>query len=243
MSIPVSSQRRTAILAEIEARGFVTLEALAEAFAVSMQTVRRDVIAMHEEGLIERFHGGAGAKGRIGFNRVEHRAKRSMNVQEKREIAGRVAAMLPEGAFAYFDVGTTLEAVAAALRGHPRITVVTNSLHVATLVDPAEHEIRMLPGRVAGPDGSVVGEDAILALQALRLDVALIGCSAIETDGQVMDFDPAKIAVKRTAMGVARRNLLLATRDKFGQTARCEIAHTSDFSEVITETTADVDET
>lgn len=235
MSIPVSSQRRSAILEEIEARGFVTLEALAEAFSVSMQTVRRDVIAMHEEGLIERFHGGAGAKGRIGFNRVDHRAKRSMNIQEKREIAARAVSLLAEGEFIYLDVGTTMEAVAASLRGVPRLTVVTNSLHVATLVDPSEHEIRMLPGKVAGPDGSVVGEEAMLALQALRLDFAMIGCSAIEAGGQVMDFDPAKIAVKRTAMAVARERLLLATRDKFGQTARCEIGHLSAFSQIISE--------
>lgn len=236
MNVPVSSQRRSAILAEIEARGFVTLEALAEAFSVSMQTVRRDVIAMHEEGLIERFHGGAGAKGRIGFNRVEHRAKRSMNIQEKRDIARHAVEFLLEGSFVYLDVGTTLEAVASALRGRPQVTVVTNSLHVATLVDPREHEIRILPGRVAGPDGSVVGEETVLALRALRLDMALIGCSAIEAEGHVMDFDPAKIAVKRSAMAVARRSLLLATRDKFGQTARCEIGHLSDFGQVLTET-------
>lgn len=236
MNVPVSSQRRSAILAEIEARGFVTLEALADAFSVSMQTVRRDIIAMHEEGLIERFHGGAGAKGRIGFNRVEHRAKRLMNIREKQDIARQAVALLPQGSFIYLDVGTTLEAVASALRGCPHVTVVTNSLHVATMVDPAEHEIRMLPGKVAGPDGSVVGEETVLALRALRLDFALIGCSAIEAEGHVMDFDQAKIAVKRSAMAVARASLLLATRDKFGQTARCEVAHSSAFDQVLSET-------
>jgi len=235
VTVPMASRRRAAILAEIETRGFVTLEALAEAFAVSMQTVRRDVIALQEMGLIERFHGGAGAKGRIGFNRLEHSAKRAINVEEKAKIARRAVARLAANSFIYLDVGTTMEAVAAALDGRPRLTIITNSLHVAARIDPGQHEIMLLPGRVAGPDGSLVGEDTVLALSRSRLDVALIGCSAIEPDGHVMDFDPGKIAVKRTAMSVAHSSLLLATSDKFGLFARHEIAHERDFTEVLTE--------
>lgn len=236
MTALTASRRQAAILAEVEAKGFVTLEALAEAFSVSMQTVRRDVIALQERGLIERFHGGAGAKGRIGFNRLEHSTKRAINVPEKAAIAGHVVGRLAHLSFVYIDVGTTMEAVATGLDGQPRLSIVTNSLHVAASIDPGQHDIRILPGRVAGPDGSVVGEDAVLALQATRLDLALIGCSAIEPDGHVMDFDLSKIAIKRTAMAVARASLLLATRDKFGLFARYEIAHRRDFSGLITET-------
>jgi DeoR family glycerol-3-phosphate regulon repressor len=235
VSVPDSSLRRSAILAEIEARGFVTLEALADAFSVSMQTVRRDVIAMHDEGVIERFHGGAGAKGRIGLNRLEHRMKRSINVPEKQDIARQAVALLYEGAFVFMDVGTTVEAVAVAMNGGPRLSVVTNSMHVAALLDPALHDVRVLPGRVAGPDGSLVGEETVLALKSVRLDFALIGCSAIETDGTVMDFDPAKIAVKRTAISVAKQPVLLATLDKFGQSARLEIGPSNSFSRILTE--------
>ena len=235
MALTGSSQRRSAILGEIEAKGFVTLEALSEAFSVSMQTVRRDIIAMHEEGLIERFHGGAGAKGRIDARRLEHRAKRLINVAEKLDIARQVEALMPEGAFVYIDVGTTMEAVASALSAHSRISIVTNSLHVAALIDPLQHEISVLPGRVVGPDGSIVGEETVLALKRLRLDMALIGCSAIESDGNVMDFDPAKVAVKRTAMAIAGIRLLLATRDKFGQSARVEIAKVDEFTRIVSE--------
>lgn len=239
MTVTAALRRRAAILAEIEAKGFVTLEALADVFSVSMQTVRRDVIALQEEGLIERFHGGAGAKGRTGFTRLEHATKRSLNVQEKADIARQAVIRLSGTSLVYIDVGTTMEAVATALAGEPRLTIITNSLHVAALIDPGQHEIRVLPGRVAGPDGSIVGEDAALALKACRLDAALIGCSAVEPDGPVMDFDLAKIAIKRTAMSVARASLLLATGDKFGLSARHEIAHTRDFAQVLTETGLD----
>ncbi|HLS68564.1 MAG TPA: DeoR/GlpR family DNA-binding transcription regulator [Kiloniellales bacterium] len=235
MTAPSASRRRAAILAEIEARGFVTLEALAESFSVSMQTVRRDVIALQAKGLIERFHGGAGARGRIDFNRLEHTAKRALKIEEKAEIARQAVARLEAGSFVYIDVGTTMEAVAAALDASLRLTVITNSLHVAARIDPGQHDIRLLPGRVGGADGSLVGEDTVLALRAMRLDMALIGCSAVEPDGHVMDFDPGKIAIKRTAMSVARSSLLLATRDKFARFARLELAHRTDFAAVLTE--------
>ena len=233
------SDRQKEVLARIEAKGFITLEALAEMFSVSMQTVRRDVIAMHEAGLIERFHGGAGVKGGVKggvwVDRMDHGQKRMIGRGEKRRIAEYVADLVPDGAFVYLDVGTTTEAVAELLALKPFLYVVTNSLHVAAAFDPVRHDVRMLPGRLSGADGSVTGEDTVLALRALRPDFAFISCSAIEPAGSVMDFDTGKIAVKRMAMSVARKAYLLATTDKFGKTARVEIADRADFNDIITE--------
>ncbi|WP_339778559.1 DeoR/GlpR family DNA-binding transcription regulator [uncultured Thalassospira sp.] len=231
------SDRQQEVLARIEAKGFITLEALADMFSVSMQTVRRDVIAMHEAGLIERFHGGAGAKGGVLVDRMDHGQKRMIGRSEKRSIAEHVASLVPDGAFVYIDVGTTMEAAAEMLALKPALYVVTNSLHVAAAFDPTRHDVRILPGRLSGPDGSITGEETVLALRALRPDFALVSCSAIEPGGSVMDFDPGKIAVKRMAMSVARKSFLLAITGKFGRTARVEIADRADFSAIITEET------
>lgn len=240
MTQPSLSARQSAILSQIQDKGFVTLEALAEAFDVSMQTVRRDVIGMHDAGLIERFHGGAGVlHGRMA-ERLDHAQKRLVGQEGKQVIASRAASLVRAGQTVYLDVGTTMEAAASALNALARLVIITNSFHVAGLFDPARHEVRLLPGRVAGTDGSLTGEETVLALAALRLDHAFIGCSAIETDqasgnGQAMDFDSGKIAIKQTALKVAQRCTLLALTDKYGRSARQAIAPLARFDDVISE--------
>lgn len=230
------SERQAEIYARIEDKGFVTLDALAEAFNVSMQTARRDVIALADAGLVERFHGGAGSRSRTVPPRLDHAQKRQHGVEAKRTIAAAAAALVPAGGHVYLDVGTTAEAAALAIAASgTALTVITNSVHAAVLFDPARHRVRVLPGVLTGSDGSLTGADTCEALGRLRLDVAFIACSGIEPDGLVMDFDAAKIAVKRTAMAVARHRVLLATREKFGRTAREEIARLDDFDHVLSE--------
>ena len=84
-----------------------------------------------------------------------------------------------------------------------------------------------------GRDGSLTGETAALALSEFSLDFALIGCSGIEAERPVMDFDPGKVAINKTAMRVTAQSFLLATRAKLQLKARHEIARLDDFAAVI----------
>ncbi len=229
------SRRQSAILARVENQGFVTIESLAEHFGVSAQTVRRDIIALDGAGLIQRFHGGAGIARAPVSVRLDHERKRTINKDAKQVIAARAAAHVPDGAAIFLDVGTTLEAAAAALNEKNGLLVFTNSIRAAMSLSFERHEVHMLGGRLSGKDGSVTGEAPLTALAGLRLDLALIGCSGIEETGRVMDFDLAKIAVKRAAMRAADASLLLATRDKFTRSARAEIAHRDAFAAILTE--------
>lgn len=229
------TERQRLILHRVEGEGFVTIEGLAVELHVSAQTIRRDIIALAEQGLVQRFHGGAGRAGEGDVVRLGHHKKRSIAVNAKRAIAVAAAERVRAGDYVYVDVGTTAEAAAQALVEHADLTVFTNSMRVATCFNPAITDVHVLGGQVRGADGSIVGEGAVDRLHALRLDVALIACSGIEPGGAVMDFDPQKIAVKRAAMASARESYLLATRDKFGRTARECIARTDAFCAILSE--------
>jgi DeoR family glycerol-3-phosphate regulon repressor len=213
-----TTRRRREILALVEARGFVTIEDLARLFDVSAQTIRRDIIRLDEQGLLQRFHGGAGLP--EPHRRPAYRDKQARDVGAKARIAARAAELVPEGACVYLDVGTTAEAVARALAAVPGLTVVTNSLHVAEIVGRGGRaEVRVLGGRLMGPDGSLAGAQTVESLRLLRLDLAIIACSGFDPEGAPMDFDPEKIAVKRTACARARRSLLVADASKFAREA------------------------
>lgn len=227
------TDRQRKILAAVEAQGFVTIEGLADAFQVSAQTVRRDIIALDAARLLQRFHGGAGIGADNTAVRLGHYHKRTIAADAKQVIARRAAEIVPAGASVFLDVGTTLEAAAAALNGVGGLTVFTNSMNAAALFDPAAHDVHVLGGRLGGGDGSLVGETVVTALAELRLDYALIGCSAIEDAGAVMDFDMRKIAVKKAAMRAARCRCLLAAADKFGRSARAVIALARDFDHIV----------
>lgn len=233
---PGLTPRQRRILEAVEGRGFVTIERLAESFDVSAQTVRRDIIALDAAGLIQRFHGGAGIGGESSTVRLGHGRKRSLAQEAKRAIARSAAQLVPEGAAVFMDVGTTAEALAVELNAVAKqLTVFTNSLHVADAFRPDRHEVHVLGGVLAGSDGSLVGEETVAQVLDLRLDAAFIGCSGIEADGSVMDFDRRKIAIKRAAMRVSAERYLLAAENKFGRTARARVALLADFTRVISQ--------
>jgi len=229
------SRRQSAILERVTLQGFVTIEALAVEFGVSTQTVRRDIIALSESGRIQRFHGGAGPTFGIEAARLDHGAKREIGKPAKIAVARKAAAMIPDKAAVFLDVGTTVEACARELSRREGFTVFTTSMRAAMAFDPGRHTVYVLGGRLARKDGSLVGEDTVQKLSAIHLDVALIACSAIDPMNRGMDFDLSKIAVKRAAMVASVRALLLSTRSKFGRTALGKIADLDDFAAVITE--------
>jgi DeoR family glycerol-3-phosphate regulon repressor len=227
------NNRQSEILTRTEASGFVTIESLAEEFGVSAQTIRRDIIFLSDAGLLQRFHGGAGVIGSSETLRLDHHHKLSIAVDDKTRVAEAAVALLPEGASLFLDVGTTLEMTATVLNRRPGYRIFTNSMRAALAFDPTHHDVNVLGRKVEGRDGSLVGEEIMLSLAALRVDYALIACSAIDKDGRVMDFDLSKIAVKKAAMASAAEKFLLATPAKFGRTALSAFADLTDFDAVI----------
>lgn len=230
---PRLNARQNQILMRTEASGFVTIEGLAEEFGVSAQTVRRDIIFLSEEGLLQRFHGGAGVISNTETLRLDHQHKQSVSVDDKARVAEAAVALIPEGATIFLDVGTTVEMTASVLNRRPGFRIFTNSMRAALAFDPSHHDVNVLGRKVEGRDGSLVGEEIMLSLAALRVDYALIACSAVDNDGRVMDFDLSKVAVKKAAMSSATKKFLLATPSKFGRTALSAFADLSDFDEVI----------
>ena len=137
------TQRHDAIIELVKKQGYVSTEELVEQFAVSPQTIRRDLNDLADQKMILRHHGGA-ALPSSSVNTSWHDRK-STQTQEKERIARKVASEIPDGATLFIDIGTTPEAVAHALLNHNDLRIVTNNLNVdsdGSLLEFDYHEVR-----------------------------------------------------------------------------------------------------
>ena len=181
--------RQALLLDEVRARGSVSVEALAERFGVTLQTVRRDVKLLADAALLARFHGGVRVPSSTTEN-IAYRQRRHINREAKQRIARAVAAAVPPGCSLVINIGTTTEAIAHELLRHKGLRVITNNLNVAAILsDNPECEVIVAGGIVRSRDRGSVGEATIDFIRQFKVDIGLIGISAIEGDGSLRDFD------------------------------------------------------
>ena len=228
------STRHERILSLLEARGFVSIGSLAKSFAVSEQTVRRDLNDLERRGLLTRYHGGAGLPPVAGDVDYDKR-KRSL-AKEKQRIAALVAAQIPEGATIFIDIGTTMEAVAEALLDHRRLTVVTNHLTVATILNrKRDFQVILAGGVLKHNDQATTGEATREFLEKFRVGYGIFGIGGISEEGDLLDFDFRDIGVSATAMKISRKRLVALDHSKFASEAVVRVAHLTDVDMVFTD--------
>ncbi|NWL80534.1 DeoR family transcriptional regulator [Pseudomonas taiwanensis] len=199
-------------------RGYVSIDELAQAFAVTPQTIRRDINQLAEHGLLRRTHGGAASEGSSTQN-TAYAMRAGQNRDEKQRIADAVAEYIPDHASLFINIGTTTEAIARALMGHKGLKVITNNLHVAAqLADKPDFEVLVAGGTVRS-DGGIVGQAAVDFIQQFKVDYALVGISGIDEDGSLLDFDYQEVRVSQAIIENARQVFLAADSSKFGRNA------------------------
>lgn len=208
-------------IARIE--GKVTVEDLAERFAVTVQTIRRDLAELDEAGKLERVHGGAIL--RSGTVNIGYQERRALHADAKRAIARRCAAQIAEGASIFLNIGTSTEAVARELVRHGNLMVVTNNMNVANILaeNPA-CQVIVTGGTLRRSDGGLIGNLTEAVIRQFKFDLAVIGCSALDAEGDILDYDIQEVGVSRTIIGQARKTWLVADHSKFQRLAPARIA-------------------
>ncbi len=227
--------RQAQLLDEVTARGSVTVEALADKLNVTLQTVRRDIQRMADAGLVARFHGGVRVISSTTEN-IAYRQRQSLNADGKTSIARMVAARIPDGCSLFLNIGTTIEAVARELARRRGLRVITNNLNVAMILsDNPDCELIVAGGLVRSRDRGVIGEATIDFMRQFKVDIGLIGISAIEADGTLRDYDYREVKVARTIIDHSRETWLCADHGKFNRPAMVELARLSNIDRIFTD--------
>lgn len=228
------AERQSLIQKFVHARGFVTIEQLAAEFGVTPQTIRRDINILSRDGLIQRFHGGAG----IGSSteNVAYTERKIICYKEKQQIARLVAQHIPDHSSLFINIGTTTEAVAQALVDHNRLTVVTNNLNVANILSANKNlEIIVAGGLLRDRDGGLIGQATIDFIQQFRVDFGIIGISGIDFDGTLLDFDYREVRAARAIIDNSRKVFLAADHTKFGRNAMVRLGNIEEIHSLFTD--------
>ena len=215
--------RQAQLVEHVQRLGTVSVEALADKFSVTLQTVRRDVKLLSDAGLLARFHGGVRVPSSTTEN-IAYRQRQQLNEGAKQRIARAVAKAVPNNCSLIINIGTTTEAIARALLQHKGLRVITNNLNVAAILsDNPDCEVIVAGGMVRSRDRGIVGEVTVDFIQQFKVDIGLIGISAIEADGTLRDFDYREVKVARAIIGHSREVWLAADHSKFNRPAMVEL--------------------
>ena len=214
--------------------GKVTVDGLAQHFGVTRQTIRRDLADLAEEGRLERVHGGAVLPS--GTSNIGYEERRLLNQRTKAAMAKACAARIPNNISLFLNIGTSTEAVARDLLGHKNLLVVTNNMNVAhILVDNPDCQIIVTGGNLRRSDGGLIGSLATDTILQFKFDLAIIGCSALDRDGDLLDFDIQEVGVSQAILQQSRRTYLVADASKLQRSAPARIASLSAINAVFTD--------
>jgi len=226
--------RQSEILDRARTEGRVMVETLADAFGVTVQTIRRDLSDLCDARLLDRIHGGAVLPS--GVTNIGYEDRRRLNAEAKDAIARACAAEIPNGASLFLNIGTTTEAVARALQGHSGLMVVTNNMNAAQiLAGNPSCEVVLTGGALRRSDGGLVGDLAVQTIRAFKVDVAVIGASALDEEGDLLDFDIQEVRVSHAILQQARQAILVADQGKLTRAAPVRIGALADLDLWVTD--------
>lgn len=238
----VSTDRLRQITDAVREAGRVGVAELAALTGASEMTIRRDLEILADQGVLERYRGGARSLLLRG-DEVPFALRAQEGQEAKQRIAAEVAGLIADGESVVLDSGTTCLEVARALE-HRRLTVMPLSLHAANALSGAPRLTLLVPGGRPRPgELALTGPLTAASLAALRFDTAVIGCCGLSAADGLTAYDLDDAAVKRAAIASARRVIAVAEAGKLSRTALAFVAPASGLHAVITDEAAPNDET
>lgn len=201
----------------------VSTERIINELGVSRETARRDIIALEEQGVARRVHGGIVA--------IDAPAEPPLPVRyaarekEKRSIARCATEQLHAGQTIFLDSGSTTTLLARELRTMSGLTIITNSLQAALVLTATEndsqlqHEVILLGGSMSAGTQQTHGGITVNEIHRYQADVALLSPVGVDAVTGASSFSLAEAAIAGAMARQAKQLFLLADHSKLGSPA------------------------
>lgn len=234
----LAAERHAHILGELNQRGAVRIASLSAELGVSEMTVRRDLEALADQGLLFKVHGGATVKSDTqSVTELPFRTKSQREQSAKEAIAKAAAEMVHPAAALALMGGSTVYALARHLVQVPRLTIVTNSLPVSDLFqrEGRSDQTVILTGGLRTPTDSFVGEIAVSVFDRLNIDIAFMGTHGMDEVGGFSSPNLLEAETNRAVRARAKKVVVMADHTKWGEVAFSTFAQFEETDVLVTD--------
>ena len=234
----LAAQRQALILEEVNRLGAVRIGELAESLRVSDMTVRRDLDALAEAGLVLKVHGGATSVDTGSAAEPAFSTKATRERAAKQAIAAEASRLVEPGMAIAISAGTTTHALSSLLADVRGLTVVTNSLPVAEVLhaEGRQDQTVILTGGVRTPSDALVGPVAVESIRRLHVDLVFMGIHGMDARAGFTSPNLMESETNRALVDAGRRLVIVTDHTKWGVVGLSAIARLDEAALLITDT-------
>ncbi len=232
----MNQKRRSQIAQMLEEQKAITNKELMECFGISIETVRRDLTYLENQGILTKVYGGA-VKKEVVRTEIVYTNREQKNYEEKKLIAEAAENFIEPNDIVFFDLGTTVEMVAKILTTSKNIFAFTNAIRTAIALSERGADVVLTGGKIRQGELSLSGPLAETNLNKFNINTAIIGAAGI-TESGVSDFIADEAGIRNQVIKNANRVVVLADFAKFGVRAMCQVCSLDDIDVIITDTKA-----
>ncbi len=230
----LAPERLEKIVQLLRQRHVVRAKELCQIMGVSPATVRRDLTEMESRGLIRKVHGGAvSVSPRMAEPLFDDKA--AVRTQEKGRIAKMALELIAANDTIFLDGGSTVLALAARLSSMDKLTVVTNSLRVASALSGTGPRVIVIGGELRALSQTFVGPLTGPLIEKLHVDIAFMGTIGLNIEKGLTTTDPREAYTKQQVIRSAQHVVLLADSSKIGSVSFVGFANVSNVGTFITD--------
>lgn len=229
--------RRDEISKMIIAQGEVKTHELMVMFDVSNETIRKDLNYLDKMGIATKTHGGAKVVNEYYHLPVDVKLQENLNA--KKIIARKAIDYVNEGDMVYLDPGSTCIQIARFLRIKKNITVVTNSINIASIVSESDNEVIMIGGNVQKRDKSCVGYFVKEVVNSIKIDIAFFGSDGFKGFNGPTTFSLSEAGVRDLVSKRSTKKILVCDKSKFDKSSTFLFGKFKDYDYIITDETDD----
>ncbi len=225
--------RRGQMAEFINREGAVKNEVLMKTFGISIETLRRDLSYLEQQGLIEKVYGGAVRKTYLSAE-PNYKNRETKNRAEKWAIAHAAETLIEQNEAVFFDLGTTVLFLAQQVAEEKAPVCFTNAIRTAVELSDKGFQVILPGGVVRAKELSVSGVMAYENMGEFQVDKVFIGVAGITADG-IYDFIPEEAKLRKRVIDRARKVIALADFSKFGTQAMCRVCDVTEIDILITD--------